>query len=55
MSNQTDLRMTVTILSAALSVAGTATLMIYICLVSSERRSRTGASSSPSTQTATVP
>ena len=53
-STNTDLRMTVSILSAALSVARTATLMIYICLVSSERCSRTRPSSSPGTKTATV-
>ena len=55
MSKKTDLRMTVAILSAALSVAGTATLMIYICLLSPERCSRTGSRPSPCTQTATVP
>jgi len=48
------LRMTVSILSAALSVSRAATLMIYICLVSPERCSRTGARPSPGTQTATV-
>ena len=55
MSKKTDLRMTVAILSAALSVAGTATLMIYICLLSSERCSRTRSRPSSCTQTATVP
>ena len=54
MSNQTDLRMAVSILSAALSVSRAATLMIYICLVSPERCSRTGARPSPGTQTAAV-
>ena len=46
--------MTVSILCAAFSVARTATLVIYICLLSSERCSRTGARPSPGTQTATV-
>ena len=54
MSKNTDLRMAISILSAALSIARTAALVIYICLVSSEGCSRTRSRPSPGTQAATV-